>query len=260
VTTPPFAQTNLQLYSQLRRAGYGDADLTVVHQGYLLAMRLFSSSFRGSGKPLLAHLVGTASVVGWLDRPMTSITACLLHAAYVFGDFGDARPGMTDSKRARVREAVGSEIETVVARYTALKWEPGTIASIQARIPDMDPGDREILLIRLANELEDHLDGAPLYCRNVDSRRAYIRTALHRSSDVARALGYPQLGDALDRAFDEILTMDVDAGLRTGYDYTFTQVPASRALRWSVALGHYLDGRPRLARMIHPLKALVARR
>src|SRR5262245_13883641 len=114
-----YAQTNLQLYTQLRRAAYTDTDLGLVRAGYDLAMNLFSASFRGSGKPLLSHLVGTASILASIGRSPAVVTAGLLHAAYALGDFGDGRFGTTDAKRARVRMAVGSEVEDLVARYTA---------------------------------------------------------------------------------------------------------------------------------------------
>src|SRR5574338_275392 len=50
-----YAQTTLQLYAQLRAAGAAEADLALVRNGYDLAMHLCPASFRGSGKPLLAH-------------------------------------------------------------------------------------------------------------------------------------------------------------------------------------------------------------
>src|SRR3954451_10344061 len=114
-----YAQTNLQLYAQLREAGADDTDLALVRQGYDLAMHLCPASFRGSGKPLLAHLVGTASILAAMDQSARVVTAGLLHAVYVFGDFGDARGGVTDERRARVRQAVGRDVEDLIARYTS---------------------------------------------------------------------------------------------------------------------------------------------
>ena len=75
-----YAQTNLQLYAQLRRANADESDLALVRRGYDLAMHLCPASFRGSGKPLLAHLVGTASILASLGQPTRVVTAGLLHA------------------------------------------------------------------------------------------------------------------------------------------------------------------------------------
>jgi (p)ppGpp synthase/HD superfamily hydrolase len=80
-----YTQTNLQLYAQLRRSVADGADLTLVRNGYDLALRFCPASLRGSGKPLLAHLVGTASILARIGRPPRIVTAGLLYAVYVFG-------------------------------------------------------------------------------------------------------------------------------------------------------------------------------
>jgi (p)ppGpp synthase/HD superfamily hydrolase len=254
--TPTYAQTNLQLYSQLRAAGASNEDLQRVRAGYDLAMRLFTASFRGSGKPLLAHLVGTASILAAAGQSVDIVTAGLLHAAYALGDFGDGRLGMTDAKRARVRQAVGASVEDLVARYTAFDWNRNTIPRIRERVETLSPIERQVLVIRLANELEDHLDYGVLYCGNGEKRREYIRSPLNQSVDMARALGHTQLAAELDRAFRETVSTELPLALRNPHDYTFVQPPASHSPRPKVAVRRYLDHRPRLARLVHPLAAL----
>lgn len=258
--TQQYAQTNLQLYTELRRAGYAPEQLAVVRAGYDLAMELFSASFRGSGKPLLAHLVGTASILASIGQSPEIVTAGLLHAAYALGDFGDGRFGVTDAKRARVRQAVGQVVEDLVARYTAFDWNKNTIPSIRERVQGLSPIERDVLVIRLANELEDHLDFGVLYCGNGEKRREFIRSPLNQSVDMARMLGLPALAAELDRAFRETVEAELPASLRTPHDYTFLQPPASHAPRPKVAVRQFLDRRPKLARVIHPFAALVGLR
>ena len=53
-----YAQTNLQLYEQMVAAGFQVEDIQIVKQVYVLAQKIFSAKFRGSGRPFLAHLVG----------------------------------------------------------------------------------------------------------------------------------------------------------------------------------------------------------
>jgi (p)ppGpp synthase/HD superfamily hydrolase len=255
-----YAQTNLQLYAQLRRAGATDSDLALVRKGYDFAMHLCPASFRGSGKPLLAHLVGTASILSAIGQPARVVTAGLLHAVYVFGDFGDARRGATPERRARVREAVGQEVEELISRYTHFDWNSKTIPVIRERVGSLSPSEREVLIIRLANELEDHLDCGVLYCGNGEQRRAYIRSPLNQSVTMAHALGQPELAEALENAFRETLQAELPATLRNPHDYTFVQPPLSHRLRLKVALRRYLDARPTLARAIHPLAAVVGLR
>ena len=100
------------------------------------------------------------------------VTAGLLHAVYVFGDFGDASRGSGDARRARVKAAVGSDVEELVFRYTHFDWNASTIPAIRERVSSLSAAEREVLVIRLANELEDHLDCGVLYCGNGEQRRA----------------------------------------------------------------------------------------
>ena len=254
-----YAQTNLQLYKQLRDCGYSTEDMALVQQAYALGVTLFTASFRGSGKPLLAHLVGTASILASLHESAIVVTAGLLHAAYALGDFGTGRGGMTPAKRERVRAAVSAAVEDLVARYTAFAWNKSTISKILSGVQMMSPVERDVLVIRLANELEDHLDLGVLYCGNAKSRREYIRSPLNQSVDMARQLGLLQLADALDTAFNEVLSAEVPlSGCMR--DYTFMQPPASLTMRPIVALRLFIDRHPRLGNAVRPLVRLTRRR
>jgi (p)ppGpp synthase/HD superfamily hydrolase len=223
-------------------------------------MHLFPASFRGSGKPLLAHLVGTASILASVGNPARVITAGLLHAVYVFGDFGDASRGSGDVRRAHVRAAVGPDVEELVFRYTHFDWNGKTIPAIRARVASLSAIEREVLAIRLANELEDHLDCGVLYCGNGEQRRAYIRSPLNQSVDMARALGETSLAEALEQAFQETLQAELPTALRNPHNFTFVQPPLSHRPRLKVAVRRYLDARPTLARAVHPLAAFVGLR
>ena len=88
-----YAQTNIQLFNQLQREGYGAADLEAVARAYDLAIALTTGRFRASGKTFIAHLVGTAGILGSLKAPGPLVVAGLLHAAYAAGDFGDDQSG-----------------------------------------------------------------------------------------------------------------------------------------------------------------------
>jgi (p)ppGpp synthase/HD superfamily hydrolase len=252
-----YAQTNLQLYTQLRRAEAGERDLGLVRAGYDLAMHLCPASFRGSGKPLLAHLVGTASILTSIGQSARVVTAGLLHAAYVFGDFGDGRSGIHEPRRERLRQAVGREVEELVARYTRFDWNKNTIPAIRDRVESLTPIERDVLVIRLANELEDHLDAGVLYCGNGETRRPYILSPLNQSVEMARSLGLTKLAAELDAAFEDTLAADLPVALRNTHDYTFVQAPASHSPRLKIAVRRYLDARPRLARIVHPFASVV---
>jgi (p)ppGpp synthase/HD superfamily hydrolase len=240
----PYAQTNLQLYRQLTATGYEPADVARAAGAYELGLRLFPGTYRGSGKPFLAHLVGTASVlVSLRARPALVVTG-LLHAAYTHGEFGDGWRGMTDPKRATVRAVVGVETEDLIARYTRLRWNRRTIPQIRGRLDAMTPVERDVLLVRLANELEDHLDLGILYLGDAARRREFLRADLPAAIEMAERLGAPALAARLAETFAETAGAQVDSALARAQDESYRIPFASHRLRLRVALSHLLARRP----------------
>ncbi|HBB31507.1 MAG TPA: hypothetical protein DDZ80_26330 [Cyanobacteria bacterium UBA8803] len=209
-----YAQTNIQLFNQLHLAGYSEADLSYICDAYEFGLQIFTGRLRGSGKPFLTHLVGTASILVTLHAPIRVVTAGLMHAAYLYGEYGTEERGMTDAKREIVQRAIGTETEELIAGYTNLKWNKCTIPAIRDRVDAMGDWERQILLIRLANELEDHLDLGVLYCGNADYRREYIRSSLYMSVEMAQKLGFPSLAASLEGAFRDCLAAEIPSGVR----------------------------------------------
>lgn len=240
----PIPQTNLQLYAQLVDLGYSEADLATVARSYELSMTLFPGTYRGSGKPFLAHLVGTAGIVATLRARAALVATGLLHAAYTHGEFGNGWRGVSDAKRARVRAAVGPEIEDLVARYTALRWTPASIPAIRARLDAMTALERDVLLVRLANELEDHLDLGILYLGDARRRLRFMREDLPAAVEMARRLGHPGLAESLTAAFDQIERAAISPVLRRSDAESFRLPFASHRLRLRVAISHLLARSP----------------
>ncbi len=121
-----YAQTNIQLYNQLRDKGYSKQEINAVYQAYELAIQLLGCLFRTSGKTFIAHLVGTASILGSIHVPANIVVAGLLHAAYVRGDFGNIKGGLYDKNRDgvrsvknrdRVRSVIGQKAEKHVRNH-----------------------------------------------------------------------------------------------------------------------------------------------
>ena len=197
-----YAQTNIQLFNQLHREGYRAADFAVIASSYELTTALMTGQFRASGKTFIAHLVGTASILATLHSSADMIAAALLHAAYSAGDFGDDRRGISDPKRERIRSAVGERIEEYVFRYHSLAWSDEAIRSSFERLDSMMPIERDVVLMRLANELEDHLDFGMLYCGE-QKRASSGRRRCQLLVGTARKLGFPDLADELRQTIEE---------------------------------------------------------
>ncbi len=242
---PRYAQTSLQLLNQLRLDGYATADVTLAARAHRFSLPLFSGRFRLSGKTFFAHLAGTASVLASERVDGSIVTAGLLHAVYTHGDFGDASRGMTDEKRSTVRAVVGDRVEEYIARYTALDWSPASIPRLSAALDALDQTTREVVLMRVANELDDYLDLGALYSGG-DPGRVAEHTA--RMKDVlvqiAERLGRPRLAREVARVLDETLTGELPPGLVStgGLDESFV-VPAASHQRLVDAVAGRLSAR-----------------
>jgi len=226
-------QTNLQLLNALRGAGYTDAEVEQIKKAYDFVARQFAVWFRASGKPFIAHLVGTAGILCALRARAPVIAAGLGHALYAQGELPGGVPGATGSMRARVRRALGAETEDLIARYAALEWNTAALPGLRARLLDMSPTEREVVLIRLANELDDHLDLEALYCGNAEARLRRIGKGLRIAADMARDLNAGTLAASLDCALDATLATELPSGLRTDRAASFSLVPASAIRRRS---------------------------
>ena len=227
-------QTNLQLLNALRGAGYTDAEVAQIKNVYDFVAPRFAVWFRASGKPFIAHLVGTAGILCAVRARAPVIAAGLGHALYAQGELPRGVPGPTGPMRARVRRVLGAETEDLIARYATLEWSTAVLPSLRARLPDMSATDREVVLIRLANELDDHLDLEALYCGNAEARLRRIGKGLRIAADMARDLNAGALAANLERTLDATLATEVPNALRTERAASFSIAPVSTVRRESV--------------------------
>lgn len=191
------AQTNLHLLNQLRSLGWHDDELAIAGRSYELATRIFSGQYRASGKPFVAHLVGTASIVATLQEPPQVVLAALLHAAYSHGDFGDGVSGISTTKQAILRETIGTDAECVVERYTRTPWGRATVAAFGRQGRSLPTSDRQVAILRIANDAEDHLELGMLYCA------APWPVPLADDAALAEQLDRPQLAALIRTLEDE---------------------------------------------------------
>jgi (p)ppGpp synthase/HD superfamily hydrolase len=226
-----YAQTNIQLLNQLRAEGYATPELARIRDVYKLTTRLFTGGYQPCGKPFIDHLVGTASILACLHRPVEVVAAGLVHAAYIYGDFGSIRRGRSDAKRQKVRQAVGKEVEEYVARYTALRWTGQTIPAVRDRIESLGPIDREVLLMRLANTLELHLDLGTLWCGNAEGQQEVVKRDGALVIGIADKLDFPVLATELARVFAETATGVMPRELRNRSNQTRTYFIAPKSYR-----------------------------
>lgn len=221
------AQTNLQLYQQLRTAGWDDEALATVHDAYELVDELFVGQRRRSRKPFVAHLVGTASVVADVDGRRELVLAGLVHATYKHGEWGDRRRGVTDRKRRLLRAVVGADAEAIACAYASLVY---TVDDLQraAAAARRSSRMRDVVLLRIAGEVEEHsdlgvrLDSSPPAMRLPAAMEVMVRLAVE--------LDAPALAARLAAVHEEETRIAVPASLVDGSSPT-PLVPRSHRLR-----------------------------
>jgi (p)ppGpp synthase/HD superfamily hydrolase len=228
------AQTHLQLFQQMRSKGYSNAELAMVAGAYRTASALFANRFRPCGRPFVAHLVGTAAILVWLKAPIPMVVAALLHAAYQEGDFANSLEGMKPRKRKQLRAAIGTDAEELVAAYTLGSRSLTGIMSSYARFHQMSPLERDVLLIQLANELDDYRELASNHARNADERIEVIRQCGPQQAEMAEWLGRPELAQALRETYAESIAAFVPKSLRSEFAYGYEIVPESCQVRYNI--------------------------
>lgn len=154
----PVSQTHLQLFQQLMVDDYDLAVLKRFHGACEFVNRSFAGLYRACGKPFVCHLFGVASVLIMLKAPAETVLAGLCHAYYPQGHKRWRRRGV---QRARLRSIIGEEAEALTWAYREADWSPAAVERYLAEpLPGADTQAFQLLLIRLANEVDDHLDGS----------------------------------------------------------------------------------------------------
>ena len=203
------AQTNLVLYQQLHGLGYSSDGLARVRGSYELATTLFAGQFRPCGRTFIAHLVGTASILAEVRAAEPVVVAGLLHAAYEEGDFGFIR---WRHRRDHLQNVVGAEAEDLIWRYGRLKWYGGGASTQFERFDTLDEIERTIILMRLANELDDHMNFAHQLSGELEYEHGQQCDVIVR---IAEKLGQERLAMALRQVYTEPDDMTWLAPLRT---------------------------------------------
>jgi (p)ppGpp synthase/HD superfamily hydrolase len=198
------AQTNIQLYNQLRRQGLRRDALVLVHRAYELLTTLYPGYYQGDGKPFVAHGVGVASILATLGQPPEIVALGVLHGVYGNADFGDCvNGGATPFRRRLVSEAVGPRIEQLVFHFTELRLHPDTIEHDRRALAELDDTERRLQIVAVADHLEKYVDLGVLYFGDDEDVVSWTRRIGADLIELARALGQPRLAEMVSAAFAE---------------------------------------------------------
>lgn len=220
-----YADTNIQLYTQLLESGYCEEDLARVYRAYEYAMNVFTCIYHRCGDTFINHLVRTASILASLRCEPDLVVAGLVHSVYRTDHFGTFAKRVGDSKRKELRSIIGEQAEEYVSSFTRLDWRPPVIRELSRRLPQLPDLDRKMILIRLANELEEFLDHGIFYCSNADLRVRGVKVLGPTLVRMADDLGYPDLAAELKRVFAETLDGSIPSFFRNDKEIFYTINP-----------------------------------
>jgi len=149
------AQTNGALLQQMHDAGNPTDALRRIQRVYNECLELFLGQHRGSGRPFVCHLVGTASIVAQAGGSTDMIVAALCHSLFGYAVFRDGRTIYAPKNRNRIKEAIGADAFELVRQYDKFQWSNDAIAEMASRAAPGDDLTRSLWVIRLANEIDD---------------------------------------------------------------------------------------------------------
>ncbi|MFF2524935.1 RelA/SpoT family protein [Streptomyces liangshanensis] len=130
------------------RAHHPDADLSVLHQAYVLAERSHRGQFRKSGEPYITHPLAVTLILAELGAETTTLTASLLHDTVED----------TDVTLDQVRAEFGDEVCYLVDGVTKLeKVDYGAAAEPETfrKMLVATGNDVRVMSIKLADRLHN---------------------------------------------------------------------------------------------------------
>ena len=208
------AQTNAQLLLELHRSGCSPDDLRRARDAITLGMQIFAGIYVGSGKPTLVHEIGSASLAHRHGARIDVVLASLLHGAYIVGEWGEYRRGVTRTKRAEVRRVVGAQAEEIVYGVWQLRWDVTSLTAFAAAAGSLNQVERGVVLVKLFELLDQLLDfGTIIGFRNVERAKSELREQRDHLCRLATGLGHPRLAAEIEQAVDVTLTTEIPPDL-----------------------------------------------
>jgi len=225
VNVNSYASNYPQLMNQAIDKGYSEQDLRLLKTAFDFALRFSDGVYRAQGIPLIDHLTRTASIVMTCSQPIAVVITGLLHAVYVIHKFDHSvRSRNITPRKKYLDELLGKPISEMILQYEELDWyKESVLKGYITGIEQLDEKTKALIIVRLANELDDHLDMAMSYSSN--ARKAF-RSNAYGSECVllAQKLGLNdvsiQLANILERQEGEPVPDFLKTEAPQGYELT----------------------------------------
>ena len=155
----PFAQTWPQLSHQLCQQRWSAREIDGAKRCHDVGQQLADGHYRSCGKPLIAHLIGTASILAAYGAPPILIESALVHSAYdQLGVESDEFGHGTAAKALTQR--VGLNVDRVLRAYAKQDFRGTSQPETEDAFAMYPLDDARTLLICVAKAIEGCL-GAP---------------------------------------------------------------------------------------------------
>jgi hypothetical protein len=218
-------QTNIQLYGRLLADGRSAEELRQIHDSYNLAAKIFAGQIRPEGRPFTCHLVGVAGILAALGQPPYVICAALLHSALSQGDFGTGRGVVSGAARRYLARSVDPRTFALVDGYDRLAWSVDNLRAWTVAGSVGDENLQTLIIMRLANELEDALDGGLDFSAKGDAH--YQRIPPASVVVLAKVMGGEKLAAALEATLSSAAPSHRFSFLRENRQVSLVEAPLS---------------------------------
>ena len=220
----PWAQCIVSLDAETRADGWSPADTERLWHTHDLMQSLFSGRYRGSGRPFINHLAGTASLALRYRGTTDEVLAGYSHAAYTQGRFGRPHAQRAEN-RAALAGVVGAVAERLAAQYDAVDWEEFAGRAGPGEIDGLSHEGKQVLFLQIVNEFDDAFD----WFVYADGWRAGCIQRLQAGAEFAHTLGHHELAADLGRVYP---VLDMEQGqrgpiTRPKYSHTVPNIAAA---------------------------------
>jgi hypothetical protein len=155
---PKWPQTIVEVDQLARSYRWPEADIKQLWRTHDYLSTLFSGRYRGSGRPFLSHLTGTAGLSLMLGGDLTDVLLCYAHAAFEQGEFGHPAAGPTTTNRQALKAQIGAQSEALVFGYHGFKWMEALWEADISENRSFTDYQRRLTIARILNQLDDSLD------------------------------------------------------------------------------------------------------
>ena len=191
------AQTDIQLHEQCQALGYHDGQLALIQRACEFSQGRIGHLHDGSGRPLLAHVIGAASLLAAHGVAPRFVATALLQVAHGTGQRAVDASDIRAAQRQQIAALVTPAGETIIHLFATFNWNQASIHELLSRADEISLPFGMALLIRLANALEELVShGAP--CD--PHAAAALRSWLPLYVEVANLLGMPLLARRVQQA------------------------------------------------------------